>query len=113
MDCFVADGNPVRLAAMPAAPLLSEDEIRMALDELPGWQLRDNRLIGEFRRADFADALRLVNRVAEVAEQQDHHPDVVIHWRDVSFSLWTHVSGGVTRRDLRLARAIHELARAE
>ena len=97
---------------MPAAPLLTTTEIEAGLRELPGWELRDGRLVKEFRCADFVDALRFVQRVAEPAEAQNHHPDVLIHWRDVTLSLWTHAAGGITQRDLRLAHAIEDVAPA-
>jgi 4a-hydroxytetrahydrobiopterin dehydratase len=96
---------------VPAAPLLSPAQIRAALAELPGWELRDDRLFKAFRCADFKAALEFVQRVAEPAEELNHHPDVYIHWRDVTLSLWTHAAGGITDRDLRLARAIEQLDR--
>jgi 4a-hydroxytetrahydrobiopterin dehydratase len=97
---------------MPAAPLLSPVELEAALSELPDWRLRSGRLVRELAFRDFAGALAFVNRVAAVAEEQDHHPDVAIHWGELTLSLWTHAAGGITRRDLRLARAIDQLARA-
>ncbi|CAN5832769.1 4a-hydroxytetrahydrobiopterin dehydratase [soil metagenome] len=97
---------------MPAAPLLSSDQIRAALAELPGWELRDERLVKQFRCADFKAALAFVQRVAQPAAEIDHHPDVFIHWREVTLSLWTHAAGGITGRDLRLARAIEQLDQA-
>jgi 4a-hydroxytetrahydrobiopterin dehydratase len=97
---------------MPRAPLLTEDEIRDGLDSLPGWELHGGRLVKTYQLADFMDALRFVNRIAEPAEQLNHHPDVAIHWREVRLSLWTHAAGGITGRDLRLAEAIEELTRA-
>ena len=95
---------------MPAAPLLSPDEVEAGLRDLPGWQLREGRLVKQFRCADFMDALAFVQRVAAPAEEQNHHPDVMIRWRDVTLSLWTHAAGGITRRDLRLAGSIEEVA---
>jgi 4a-hydroxytetrahydrobiopterin dehydratase len=97
---------------VPAAPLLSAEEIEAGLRELPGWQLSEGRLVKQFRCADFTSALAFVQRVAEPAEEQNHHPDVLIQWRDVTLSLWTHAAGGITQRDLRLARAIEALEQA-
>ncbi len=97
---------------MPAARLLTPDEIESGLRRLPGWELSEGRLVKRFRRADFLDALAFVQRVAVPAEEQDHHPDVLIHWRDVTLSLWTHAAGGITPRDLRLAEAIEALEQA-
>ena len=50
-----------------------------------------------------------VNRVAETAEEADHHPDVAIHYSQVTLSLWSHDSGGVTRRDLKMAATINQI----
>lgn len=98
---------------MPAAPLLTEDELRAALDDLPGWAYEDERIVKTFRFRDFAEALSFLNRVAQPAEEQDHHPDVAIHWNEITLTLWTHASGGITRRDVRLADAIERLAAAQ
>lgn len=112
-DALVSfDGTARRLTAMPAAPLLSEQEIKDALQELPAWRMADDRLVREFEFPSFRAALNFVTQVADTADEMDHHPDVTIHWGDVTFSLWTHAAGGITRRDLRLARAMDELARA-
>ena len=97
---------------MPPAPVLTEDELRAALDDLPGWTPQDERIVKTFRFRDFAGALDFLNRVAQPAEEQDHHPDVAIHWNELTLTLWTHASGGITRRDVRLAHAIEQLAGA-
>jgi 4a-hydroxytetrahydrobiopterin dehydratase len=96
---------------MPRTALLDEAEVRDALAELPGWELREGRLVKEFICQDFLDALRFVERVAVPAETMNHHPDVFIHWREVTLSLWTHAAGGITTRDIRLARAIEDSLR--
>jgi 4a-hydroxytetrahydrobiopterin dehydratase len=59
---------------------------------------------------DFMTGIRLVHDVAVVAEELDHHPDVDIRWRNVTFTLSTHSKGGVTERDVGLARRIDEIA---
>jgi 4a-hydroxytetrahydrobiopterin dehydratase len=69
---------------------------------------RDGGLIGEFEFADFAGAIAFVNRVATVAEEQGHHPDILVHgWNKVRLTLSTHSAGGaVTENDHALADAI-------
>jgi 4a-hydroxytetrahydrobiopterin dehydratase len=57
--------------------------------------------------------MSLVNQVARLAEQNDHHPDMTISYRKVTFRLWSHDAGGVTERDLRLAAGIENLVSAE
>ncbi|GAB3858989.1 hypothetical protein GCM10029963_59570 [Micromonospora andamanensis] len=59
--------------------------------------------------ASFPDAIAVVDRVAATAEELDHHPDIDIRWRTVTFRCVTHSAGGVTERDLRLARRIDEI----
>jgi 4a-hydroxytetrahydrobiopterin dehydratase len=61
----------------------------------------------EFR--DFVQAMRFVNRVADLAEQQGHHPDIAIHWNKVDLTLWTHKIGGLHENDFILAAKINRL----
>ena len=68
-----------------------------------GWQEIDGALEREFRFADFAEALAFVNRVGELAEAENHHPDIAIHYNRVTLRWWTHTAGGVTDRDRELA----------
>lgn len=67
------------------------------------WQEVDGKLVAVVRRKDFAEAMVLVNRVAEVAEAADHHPDIAIHWNEVTLTLWTHTAGAITDADRSLA----------
>jgi len=97
------------MAHVPEAPLLHDAEIAASLAELRGWERRGQAIAKTFHLSDFAGALAFVNRIAEPAEQQNHHPDVTIHWNLVTLSLWTHASGGLTERDFRLARTIDEM----
>ena len=80
------------------------------MDFPAGWELVDGALEREFRFRDFAEALAFVNRVAEVAEEADHHPDVFIHWNTVKLRWWTHARNAVTDRDVELAARSTELA---
>jgi 4a-hydroxytetrahydrobiopterin dehydratase len=92
-------------------PLLAPDELRAALRELPGWELRDGKLHRALAFADFAEAFAFMTRVALAAEKLDHHPDWSNVWNRVAITLWSHDSGGVTRSDVELAKKI-EAARA-
>lgn len=91
---------------MPKAPLLRTEEIDRFLAGLPGWERAGDSIVKRFTFKDFAEALAFVNRIAEPAEAMDHHPDVAIHWNEVTLTLWTHASGGLTVKDFDLARAI-------
>jgi 4a-hydroxytetrahydrobiopterin dehydratase len=86
--------------------LLSPAEITKRLAGLSGWELKGKALEKKFRFGDFRGAMAFVNRVADLAEVADHHPDLLIHYRQVTVVLWTHAAGGLTERDFRLAADI-------
>lgn len=68
-----------------------------------GWQERDEALEREFEFPSFPDAIAFVNRVAELAEAEDHHPDIAVSYRRVTLRWTTHSAGGITDRDRDLA----------
>ena len=68
-----------------------------------GWAIVDGALEREFRFRDFADAIAFVNRVAQAAEEANHHPDVHVHWNTVKLRWWTHVRNAITERDVEMA----------
>ena len=74
-----------------------------------GYTLANGALEREFLFADFAEALAFVNRVGELAESEDHHPDVDIRWNKVTLRWWTHVADAVTDRDYDLAARSNDL----
>ena len=73
----------------------------MAVPE--GWTERDGGLVRELEFADFPAAIAFVNRLADLAEAENHHPDIEIHYRRVTVRWWTHTAGSVTDRDHDLA----------
>ncbi len=75
-----------------------------------GWAEVEGALQRQFRFRDFADALAFVNRVGEAAEAENHHPDVAIHWNEVTLRWWTHAADAITERDARMAERSAELA---
>lgn len=90
---------------------LDDDAIEAALRELPDWSRDGDVLVRVVKRKDWRNAIALVDAVAAEADRRDHHPDLcVTGYRTVTFRLTTHSAGGITRRDLDLARAIDELA---
>jgi 4a-hydroxytetrahydrobiopterin dehydratase len=89
---------------------LSDLEIRRALGSLPGWARKGDALNKTYSFARFADGIRFVQQVAEVAERMNHHPDIDIRYTRIAFSLSTHDAGGITQRDLELASAIEQTA---
>ena len=88
---------------------LTENEIRSALKDLPGWEYGGKTIERHFKFPDFVTALAFVNQVATAAEKANHHPDIAIHYNQVTLSLWSHDSGGVTKRDLKMAATINAL----
>ena len=72
----------------------------------PRWHVEDGHLVRRATAPTFPEAIAWVVAVAGTAEELDHHPDIDIRWRSVTFRLWTHSAGGVTELDLDLARRI-------
>ena len=75
-----------------------------------GWAEVDGALEREFRFASFSEALAFVGRVADVAERENHHPDIAIRYTRVVLRWWTHTAGGITDRDRQLAALTDEIA---
>lgn len=91
-------------------PQLSDQEIeqRLAGSE---WRREGETIVRECKLADFAAAIAFVNRVAEVAERANHHPDILVHgWNRVRLELSTHSQGGLTEADFALAAEIDRLS---
>ncbi|WP_227996562.1 4a-hydroxytetrahydrobiopterin dehydratase [Nocardia australiensis] len=93
-----------------ATELLSDADITDALTDLPDWNRSGDTITRTIEAPSFLDGIELVGKVAEVAEAADHHPDIDIRWRRVTFALSTHSAGGLTGRDIVLAREIDRLA---
>ena len=85
---------------------LSDIEIQRALGNRSGWTRRGTAITRTFEFPTFPAAIAFVDRVAEVAEHMDHHPDIDIRYTKVSCSLSTHSAGGITAKDFALAEAI-------
>src|SRR3954468_10732333 len=90
--------------------ILNADQLKQALAGLKGWQHSGAAIQQEFSFPDFADAMVFVNKVAEVAEEANHHPDIDIRYNKVKMLLTSHDSGGVTQRDVKMAKRISEIA---
>jgi 4a-hydroxytetrahydrobiopterin dehydratase len=75
----------------------------------PNWVEVDGALQREFELPSFPDAIAFVNRVAELAEQENHHPDMTVSYKRVTLRWTTHSAGGITDRDRELARRSDEL----
>ncbi|MDA0375489.1 MAG: 4a-hydroxytetrahydrobiopterin dehydratase [Planctomycetota bacterium] len=95
---------------MSRAPLLTDDAVRAALDDLPGWSVASSKLHRRFEFADFRAAFGFMATCALIAEASDHHPEWLNVYRTVEVWLTTHDSGGITEKDVELARAMSERA---
>ena len=91
------------------ADLLSADEVAANLAEVPDWSGDTSGITRKVSLPSFPSAIGVVDRVAEVAEQMDHHPDIDIRWRTLTFRCSTHSAGGVTALDIQLAGRINEI----
>lgn len=89
--------------------LLSQSEIDDQLKGLDGWERKDNQISKKFTNKDFVGALGFVTRVAVLAEKADHHPDILIEYKNVTLTLSTHSEGGLTEKDFKLAGEIEAL----
>jgi 4a-hydroxytetrahydrobiopterin dehydratase len=85
---------------------LSEDQIKQKLKALPGWESKNNAISKMFKFKEFLHGIEFVQKVAEIAEGADHHPDITINYTRVTFSCSTHDAGGVTDKDFKLAENI-------
>ncbi len=87
---------------------LSLEEAKDYLDEIPGWTLNGEgkKISKTFKFADFIGAINFVERVADVAEMENHHPDIHIHYNKVLLELWTHAIGGLSENDFIVAAKI-------
>lgn len=88
---------------------LSENEIQNRLNKFSKWAYKNNFLILDLEFKNFKEAMSYVNKVADIAEELDHHPDINIHdWNKVQLSVMTHSENGITEKDFQLLEKLHE-----
>lgn len=95
---------------MTPAPVLTAADITQRLTALAGWSRAGDSITKTFRFATFPDGIACIARVADIAETQQHHPDIDIRYTAVTFTLSTHDSGGITEKDFVLAGEIEKCA---
>ncbi len=102
------------VACRPDSPALGADERGRLLEELPGWSVEargDMAVLSRtFRFGNFAKALAYTNAVGALAEEADHHPELVTEWGRVRVTWWTHAIGGLHRNDFILAARCNQIA---
>ena len=87
---------------------LTTAAVKSGLEKLPGWSVSGESIVKQYTFPSFLEAMKFVNRVADVAEQEDHHPDILINYRRVTLTLSTHSEGGLTQKDFDLAATIEK-----
>lgn len=90
---------------------LAQAEIEDALRGLPGWSIRNGMLVKTYPHESFPEAIVFVNAVAHLAELANHHPDIDVRYTNITLSLVTHDQGGLTQRDVDLARRVEGIRR--
>lgn len=88
---------------------LSSQVIKVLADQIPGWIIKDKSMEREFQFRDFKGSVAFVNKVADSAEKQNHHPDIYIYYSKVKLVLSTHKIGSLSRNDFILAAKIDQL----
>ena len=92
------------------AELLAENDIAARLEDSE-WRREGDEIVRGWQFENFAQAMEFVNRVADAAEEANHHPDILVHgWNKVKLSLTNHAAGGLTEADFTMARRIDGLA---
>jgi 4a-hydroxytetrahydrobiopterin dehydratase len=97
------------LAALP----LASGQVRKLLPQVPGWSLENGELRRELEFGGFRAAVEFANRAADLAEQQEHHPDICLYYDRVSLALVTHKIGALSRNDFIMAARLNALAPPE
>jgi 4a-hydroxytetrahydrobiopterin dehydratase len=101
--CMPCEGGTAPMTGAEAEALLAQ---------VPGWQLIDGeslKIARSIKRKDFAQAMALVNSIAQLAEAEGHHPDFCVSWNRVRLELFTHAIGGLSNNDFIMAAKINEL----
>ena len=90
-------------------PPLTEEQTNDLLKQIPSWTIKDGHVFKQFKFKDFKEAMAFVNKVAGIAEQENHHPDITISYSQVSIGLWTHAINGLSENDFILPAKIDQI----
>ena len=90
-------------------PLLSQAEIAHYLTLFPAWQLKEGRLERQFLLKNFQEALILANRIGEIADKENHHPNLLVSWGCLGITIFTHAVNGLTENDFILTARIEKI----
>jgi Pterin-4a-carbinolamine dehydratase len=95
--------SPIDKTARP----IQQSEAQKRLPEIPGWDLRQSAIMREFTFKNFVEAMLFVNKIADIANAEDHHPDISISYNRVKVELSTHKIGGLSMNDFIVAAKIN------
>ena len=90
-------------------PPLTEEQTNSLLKQIPSWTIKEGNVFKQFKFKDFKEAMAFVNKVAGIAEQENHHPDITISYSQVSIGLWTHAINGLSENDFILPAKIDDI----
>lgn len=91
-------------------PKFTDSQIKQYLQEISGWEFQNNFITKEFKFKNFANTLKFVNQIGEIAENENHHPNIEFTWGYLKISIQTHKIGGVCENDFILAAKIDEIS---
>lgn len=91
--------------------MMTPDEVGEYLKQVPGWtrDVPSTRIHKQFTFKNFVKAIEFVNKVAALAEEEGHHPDILVNYAKVTLTLWTHAIGGLSENDFIVAAKINDL----
>ncbi len=107
--CVPCEGNAMDAGGVGTQPPMSDIEAEKLVKELNNWKIYSAKLMKEFKFSDFKEAIKFVNKVADVAESEGHHPDITINYNRVTLELITHAIGGLSENDFILAAKIDQI----
>ena len=88
---------------------MTKKEAQDMLKKVKGWELNENEIRKAYKFKDFSESMKFVNMVANVAEEEGHHPDILISWNKVTLTLTTHAISGLSENDFILAAKIYKI----
>lgn len=88
---------------------MSPQEVSEMIKQIPDWFIVGNKITKDFKFPDFKTALEFVNKIGQLAENEGHHPDILLSWGKVNITLTTHDTNGLTEKDFLLATKIDQL----
>ena len=90
-------------------PPLKDKEVNEFLKQVSGWELKEGHLFKKFKFKDFKETMKFLNSVADIAENEGHHPDFCVHYSKVEIEIWTHAINGLSENDFILSAKIDNI----